>query len=140
MSFNLVPPDSIADPLANNVNAVLTFKVGDGYSLNSFTGNLDPSNIITLTFQAIIHSTETFAREQHSNAEFSKVDGRFLKAEWLRGRLINPKVFPSTIGTTSIGRLTIDGRIGNYYLIIPAQNPYTIGVLGTFFYGRFQED
>ena len=137
MTVKFTPPQSIAAALAENANAILTFEVGSNYIRETTTGNLIPTETTTLEFQAIMHTTEALEREQHSNFE---LDGRDLKAEWMRGRLTNPKTFPTTIGTTSIGRLTIDGRTGNYYLIIPVQNPYVKGMLGTSFYGRFQEN
>lgn len=139
MVFKLTPPENLKKPLVDNANATLTFEIATDFVVEASTGNLIPGNTNTAEFQAIMHSTESIEREQHSNTLF-ELNGRALRAEWIRGRITSPKVFPPEIGTGSVGNLTINGRTGDYVLIIPIQNPYSSSIHGTLFYGRFQEN
>lgn len=128
--MNLVPPASLAIPLAENENATIIFDVANGTQLDPLTGNLQPVNI-QVTLKAILHSV------RKADAFFMGADK---KQQRMRGRLTNPKNLPSGIGHLSKGIATIGGKQGTFILHHQIQNPYVKGVLGDKIEGVFEVD
>lgn len=119
----------LRQPLLDNKNAVLAFDVSTGV-----TGLDEDGNSIvqteTVTFEAIIHPLNT------EDGYFEGGDRKVLK---VRGRLVDPLAFPSSIKHLQKGTATINGRNGDFTLHLMTQNPYTQSQLGDKFEGVFNE-
>ncbi|MDJ0723719.1 MAG: hypothetical protein QNJ38_01245 [Prochloraceae cyanobacterium] len=128
------PPTTAFEPLENNANATLFFTTSQIIT-DPTTGQLRigraSSNV--REFRAIVHENEspTSPTDRYSQGKDQKIIE-------IRGRLTDPKIFPSDITHLSEGEIEIDGLKGKFTLKLYPQNPYVKGELGQQFYGLFQ--
>ena len=118
------------EPLLENVNATLTFDV-----ISTASGQDADGNPITITevlsFEAII---------QPNNIKDAYFEGSDRKVLLVRGRLVTPLVFPSSIAHLSRGTAVIGGKSGGLTLHLLSVNPYEQAQLGQEFEGVFNEN
>lgn len=119
--------------LAENKNAVLTFQVETGTTVDPDTGNVE-ALASPVTVDAILHPDNKLAMDDVFQL------GADIPGMRLRGRVLSPKTLPAGVGHLSSGHVEfLDGRRGTVRLYLPPANPYIGSDLGTKIYCLFQE-